>query len=68
MSGRKRIQALYAIVRLDGDQLREGTITVKEVVSTLEEAQAEVERLNALVAGKDTRYFWQTTRHVQTGI
>jgi hypothetical protein len=67
MSARKRIQTLYAVVRLDGDQLHEGTITVKEVVSTLEEAEAEVERLNALAAGRDKRYFWQTTRHVRTG-
>jgi hypothetical protein len=37
-------------------------ITVKEVVWTEEAAEAEVDRLNALNAGKGCRYFLQYTR------
>ena len=36
-------------------------VKVKEVVTTAEEAQREVMRLNALNAGKGCRYFWQAT-------
>ena len=40
-------------------------VTVKEVVSTREIAEREVERLTRLQAGKRCRYFWQTTRLVE---
>jgi hypothetical protein len=36
-------------------------VTVKEVVTTADEARREVIRLNALNAGKGCRYFWQAT-------
>jgi hypothetical protein len=39
------------------------SITVKEVVGTLEMAQSEVRRLNELNGGLGCRYFWQQTRN-----
>jgi len=36
-------------------------VSVKEVVTTAEEARREVIRLNALNAEKGCRYFWQAT-------
>jgi hypothetical protein len=36
-------------------------VCVKEVVMTVEEAQQEVARLNALNVGKGCRYYWQST-------
>jgi hypothetical protein len=39
-------------------------VTVKEIVTTREAAEAEVERLNKLNAEKGCRYFWQQTRFV----
>jgi hypothetical protein len=36
-------------------------VSVKEVVTTAEEARREVIRLNAINAGKGCRYFWQAT-------
>jgi len=38
------------------------SITVKEVVLSLDEATREVERLSVLNAGKDCSYHWQGTR------
>jgi hypothetical protein len=53
----------YAVIRLDPDRGRlEDQVTVKEIVSSLELAEAEVARLNALNAEKGCRYFWQATR------
>lgn len=63
MSARKRIGTLFAVVRIDDESVRESQVTVKEIVSTEEEAIAEVERLNALRADGG-RYVWQATRHV----
>jgi hypothetical protein len=60
---------LYAIVRVDEsyDQSTpiENKITVKEVVRSLEEAKAEVARLNKLNESKGAKYFWQTTRLIE---
>lgn len=42
-------------------------VTVKEVVTTIEEAQREVERLNNLRADKNCRYFWQSTHYFLDG-
>jgi len=39
-------------------------VTVKEIVTTKESAEAEVERLNKLNGEKGCRYFWQQTRFV----
>jgi hypothetical protein len=65
---------VYAVVRIDRFQQNRNpgvalkdVITVKEILPTLEEAQAEVERLMALVKGRDIIYFWQTTRFLPQG-
>ena len=60
---------LYAVFRIDEvagasvENMAE-RITVKEVVLTMEEADAEVERLNDLNRKKGCRYFWQSTKYV----
>ena len=61
----KRKQQVYAIVRIDrfnSDASPEDMVTVKEIVSSIETARAEVARLNALNGPKGAEYFWQTTR------
>jgi len=62
----KHKEQVYAVIRVDGfgDAATpvEDRISVKEVVSSLETAQAEVARLNQLNGPKGARYFWQTTR------
>ena len=64
----RRNKQIFAVVRVDGcvDPCREpgNTITVKEVVATLAEAEAEVARLNQLNAYKGCVYVWQATRQV----
>jgi hypothetical protein len=60
---------VYAIIRVDEfyDQSTtiENKITVKEVVHSLDEAKAEVARLNTLNESKGAKYFWQTTRLIE---
>ena len=71
-SGRSNSQArgkvhLYAVVRYDQEAARAvWAFTVKEVLPTLEEAKAEVDRLNASSGGRAV-YFWQTTRFYPNG-
>ena len=66
---------VFAVIRLDNSfadlsQSAGATpqaavvVTVKEIVTTREAAEAEVERLNKLNAEKGCRYFWQQTRFV----
>jgi hypothetical protein len=59
-------EAVYAILRYDAfqgpDARPEVAVTVKEIVRTLDLAEAEVVRLNALTEGRDVRYWWQQTR------
>jgi hypothetical protein len=65
-------ERLYAIVRVDlfllengilrADQDWKSLVTVKAVVDDMEQAIAEVARLNTLNAGKGCLYFWQSTR------
>ncbi len=66
---------VFAVVRLDysfADLSLSGgatpqaavEVTVKEIVTTREAAEAEVERLNKLNGEKGCRYFWQQTRFV----
>jgi len=58
---------VFAVVRIEDDAMDlEDRITVKEIVSSEEEAIAEVERLNAIRSEDSYRYFWQATRHVGT--
>ena len=60
---------LYVVIRVDefesasGDEL----ITIKEILPTLEEAVAEVERLNKLQEGKRCHYFWRLGRYFPQG-
>lgn len=42
-------------------------IRIKEVVTTLEEAEREVQRLNKLNADKECHYFWQYTHLFRDG-
>lgn len=72
---RRGKRAVFAVVRFD-HYLRETTedltklITVKEVVFTQEEAEAEVARLNRLAADQgrpgDVEYFFQYSRLIGT--
>jgi hypothetical protein len=64
MAMRRRLGTVFAVIRLDGAGTSESDVTVKEIVSSEEEAIAEVERLNALSRDGSGRYFWQATRHV----
>lgn len=47
---------------LPDDADEQERVTVKEIVWTQQEAEREVERLNALNAEKDCVYAWQHTR------
>jgi hypothetical protein len=71
---------VYAVLRIDmyeptneeGDQLNAGSglsfhVTVKEVLPSMEEARAEVQRLNALKEGRGVRYMWQYSRYFPDG-
>lgn len=63
----ERIQ-VFAIVRLDGHLgVGEDAVTVKEVLPTLEDAEAEVTRLNELNKDKGAKYFWRATRFFPEG-
>ena len=42
-------------------------IAVVAVVPTLSETQSEVDRLSAINADKDCRYFWTSTRYYPSG-
>jgi hypothetical protein len=56
---------VYAIIRLDrfnSAATPEEAITVTKIVSSLDFAKSEVERLNKLNGSKGVTYFWQTTR------
>lgn len=57
---------VFAVLRLDlflpedvPDELR---VTVKEIVGSAAEAEAEVQRLSGLVDDDRVKYFWQKTR------
>jgi hypothetical protein len=61
---------VFALLRWDGfhgpDAPPEVAVTVKEVVRSLETAEAEVARLNAQAAD-GVRYWWQPTRLFPAG-
>ena len=67
MAGRRRKATVFAIVRLDSDAVAESQVTVKEIVSTEEEAISEVERLNEARRDDSYRYVWQATRWTEPG-
>ena len=68
----KNQKHLFAIIRFDKYKLEDkeisdidaiiNAVTVKQVVTDLEEAEKEVKRLNELNGHKDCLYYWQTTR------
>jgi hypothetical protein len=61
---RKNNIPVYAVIRIDDypSGTLENCITIKEIVWSVEEAEAEVVRLNELNRSKGCRYFWQYTR------
>jgi len=61
---RKIKTPVYAVIRVDNcpSGILENSITVKEIVWRLEEAETEVARLNEINRSKGCRYFWQSTR------
>jgi hypothetical protein len=59
---------VFAILRFDKVRdLAPEVVTVKEIVPTLEQAEAEVRRLNKLNAHHGARYAWQATRYYPSG-
>ena len=62
-------QQVFAVLRVDefhdDDTPIENKVTVKQVVSSQEIAEREVERLTRVNADKRCRYFWQATRFVE---
>lgn len=59
---------VFAVIRIDSYiSVLQDSITIKEILPTQAEAEAEVQRLNKLNAEKDSRYFWQTTRYFPYG-
>jgi hypothetical protein len=62
---------VYAILRHDGfhgaDAPPQITVTVKEIVASLELAESEVARLNGLREQSDIQYWWQRTRMYPEG-
>jgi len=65
---RPRKIAVYAVIRLELDVANpELAVAIKEVVPTVQEAEAEVQRLNLLNAGRNCRYVWRATRYFPDG-
>lgn len=66
----ERVQ-VFAVLRFDlylrEHAPEEERVTVKEVLATQEEAEREVERLNALAKGEGVKYVWQATRYFPAG-
>jgi hypothetical protein len=59
---------VYAVLRLELDAADpELAVAITEVLPTLEEADAEVQRLNRLNADKNCRYVSRTTRYFSAG-
>src|ERR1700730_5043939 len=59
---------VYAVLRLESDSADpELAVAIKEVVPPLQQAEAEVERLNRLNADKNCRYVWRATRYFPDG-
>ena len=53
---------MFAVIRVDSASVDVDKVTVTEVVSTEDEAIAEVERLNSIRRSDSYRYVWQATR------
>jgi hypothetical protein len=54
----ERHELCFAVLRFDGSE----TLTVKEIVWTVERATSEVTRLNKVNAEKGCHYAWVATR------
>ena len=82
MTRKDKHQTAYAVVRIDYDyppqnhflqdlgpsiSFDQYDVTVKEVVTSDEEAEREVKRLNQLNANKYCWYFWTGTRYFKDG-
>jgi len=82
MTRRRSYEEVYVVVRVDheatldhGDPEADGpsiafaqySVTVKEIVRSLDEARREVSRLNELNREKGCRYFWQGTHYFPDG-
>ncbi|MDP9068426.1 MAG: hypothetical protein M3N53_08815 [Actinomycetota bacterium] len=60
--------AVYAVIRYEADaKSLDFRVTVKEVLPTKEEAEREVERLNALTTDDAVTYFCQSSRYYPRG-
>lgn len=57
----------YAIVRYDESESPKDSFTVKEIVSSLELAEKEVDRLNKLNSHLKCKYWWLPTRIYPNG-
>lgn len=64
--GKRKVQ-VYAVVRVDDLVEGDEGIMVTQVLPTLDEATAEVERLNLANADKPYHYFSLTTRFYPEG-
>ncbi len=66
----QRLQ-VFAVLRFDfylrEDAPEEDRVTVKEVLASQDQAEREVERLNALVHDQGVKYVWQATRYFPKG-
>ena len=54
---------IYAVVRIDGHLSVRDSVTVKEILPTMGQAEIEVERLNRLNGDKRCYYFWRATNY-----
>lgn len=72
--GRLERRAVYAVIRVDSNlsdvALIQDQVTVTEVLPTLDQAEKEAGRLNALAIReeKSARYFVQATRFFPDGV
>lgn len=65
----KEKKQVYAVIRIDTYRASvEDQVTVKEIVPTLEAAQAEVLRLNELNRDQGCRYLWQATKLIPEAV
>ena len=59
---------VYAVIRIEAELTDpEQAVSVTEILPTIEQAEAEVARLNRVNAAKGCRYVWQATRYFTGG-
>jgi len=71
---RKEKATVFVVLRIDdfqvnvhGPESLKDAVSAVQVLPTLDEAMAEVERLNEVNAGKKARYFWLASRYYPHG-